>query len=134
MGTIDLRHLVQDQPDNIVFIGSDDRQEYTLPVVKTLATVLFMEREFEILKNKVDSGEIDKDDPVNFEEIYITGWIRAYYKHVNIEWVRRNIPFELHKVLAGYIHKVFLSESAKQQESPKPKRKATTKRRTKSKL
>ena len=127
MGTIDLRHLVQDQPDDILFIGSDDRQEYKLPVVKTLATVLYMEREFEILKERVDKGEIDKDEPVNFEEIYITGWIRAYYKHVNIEWVRRNIPFELHKVLAGYIHKHFLTEPAKLPEDPKPKRRARTK-------
>ena len=128
MGTIDLRHLVQDQPDDILFIGSDDRQEYKLPVVKTLATVLYMEREFEILKERVDKGEIDKDEPVNFEEIYITGWIRAYYKHVNIEWVRKNITFELHKVLAGYIHKHFLTaESAKPEESPKPKRRTRNK-------
>lgn len=126
MGTIDLRHLVQDQPDNIVFIGSDDRQEYTLPVVKTLKTILMMQREFERLQQRVKDGEIAEDDPVNYEEIYLTGWIRTYYPAVTLEWVQKNIPFDLFKVLSGYINKVFLN-TKEIPESPKPEKRTRRK-------
>lgn len=123
MAYIDLTHLTAEEPDIIKFIGSDDRKEYELPIKKTLKSILYMQRELEKLNDKIKSGEIPEDTLIDWDEIYITGWIKTYYPGITLEWVQKNISFELYQNLAGWVHKVFLEGDAKQAEPAKPPKK-----------
>jgi hypothetical protein len=127
MAIIDLRHLVQPEYDTIEFVV--DGKEYRLPVIKTVNSMLNMRHQFELLQDKVKSGEIPEDTLLNYDAVYVTGWMKSYYPEVSRKWAEEKIPFDLMQTLAGYIYKFFLTGESKQQEPGKPKR---TRKRTKS--
>ena len=123
MAIIDLRHLVDSDYDTIKITGSEDRKEYDLPCKKTVEVILNLQKSLQDYKQRIDEKSITESNIVDLNYIYITGWMKAYYPDITIDWVRRNIGLELYTVLCGYIDKVFLSDpSAKRKETGTPKR------------
>ncbi len=119
MAKIDLRHLIKSDHDTIEFIGSADKKEYSLPLLKTTAALLYMQSYMEAFRGKKPE-EYSVSDKIECAYITVCSWIKAFYPDVSLEWARENLSDELLEILSGYANDLFFP---KPREAAKPEKK-----------
>lgn len=107
MAIIDLRHLVQPECDTVKFVGSEDKQEYELPVRKTVGMTLTLQQYMNDFAKVKPPSEYDAADSVELGYFMLTAWIRAHYPDKTVEWVKLNVCEDLFTELMTLANEMF---------------------------
>jgi hypothetical protein len=122
MAIIDLRHLVEPEYDIVKFIGSEDKQEYSIPVKKTVGMSLMLNQYFSDFNKSCDPDMPDAVKNIEFNYFMITTWVRGFYPDLTVEWVKSNIPEVLFIELVRLLEPIFFPK-LKEPGMPKKNRK-----------
>lgn len=107
MAIIDLRHLVEPECDIIKFTGSEDKQEYSLPVKKTVGMSLMLTQYFADFNKSENPDMPDVNKNIELNYLMIAAWIRGVYPDLTVEWVKNNISNDLFIELVKLLEPVF---------------------------
>lgn len=94
MAIIDLKHLVPQDCDTVLFIGADDGKEYKLPVRKTVGMVLILQQYISEAERSKTSDDFGVFETLRLKLFMLTAWVKGYYPDVDIDWIKRNIVLE----------------------------------------
>ena len=122
--TIDLRHLVEKEPDPVLFTGSDDRKDYTVYTRKTVEATLRLQQYMNDFSETRKNGEYTAADSIEIGYLTLLAWFKDYYPDMDIDWLKKNLSQPLFEAIMLIANEMFFpkAEEGRPRKNPKKRR------------